>query len=159
MNKKQQAVALLLAAMVLRAEGGSRNEWSRVESLRRGDRIRITKVDSTTVEGRFLEASAEEITVDRGGPIVIQQQEVRAVARPGMSRKKRVLIGAGVGLAAGGFAAAGLAGRSNNEGFFGAANGGAGTGIALGAGAGIGAAIGGLIGRGEQVVYQKAWRR
>lgn len=155
-KQPKQLAGMLAALLALPALGADTNtDWTHVETLHRGTRIGVVQADQKRVEGRFDSATASAIALDSGGMLSIEKDNVIRVYKSGTSRKKRMLIGAAVGLAAGATVAVTVSPRLNNEGFFGGANGGAGAVAAVGGGAGIGLAVGGLSGNGYQTIYQK----
>lgn len=154
MNTKytNQLAVTLAAALTFGAYGAEKNDWANVEALHRGARIGVVEVGLKRVEGRFAGADGTAIRLESGGVTAIRQENVVRVYRIGMSRQKRMLIGAAVGLAAGATIAAGVGSGSNGEGIF---AGGAAPGAAVAGGAGIGIAVGSLTGSGYQTIYQK----
>lgn len=154
-NTATQLKVMLAAALALAAQAAEINDWANVQALRHGDRIGVVQMDQKRVEGRFDSANASTLVLESHGMISIRQDNVIHVYKVGMSRKKRMLIGGAIGLAAGAAVAGAVAGRLNNEGFFAGSNGGAGAVAAVGGGAGIGVAIGGITGSGYKTIYQK----
>lgn len=151
--KFKTGLALFLASgmTVLGADAG---DWANVEALRRGDRIGIVQADQKRVEGRLESASGSAIVLQDSGASIGRENVVR-VYRLGMSKKKRMLIGAAIGLGAGAVVAATVSQRLNNEGVFSGSSGGAVAAGTVAGSAGIGLAIGGLSGSGQHTVYQR----
>ncbi|MBY0502582.1 MAG: hypothetical protein K2X03_01645 [Bryobacteraceae bacterium] len=141
--------------MALTAQAAENSNWTNVEALRHGDRIGVVQADQKRIEGRFDSANVSTLVLESQGLISIPQDRVIRVYKIGMSRKKRMVIGGAVGLAAGAAVAATVSRRLNNEGFFAGSNGGAGTAAAVGGGAGIGLAVGSFTGNGYKTIYQR----
>jgi hypothetical protein len=136
---------VLLVAMC--AGAADTSQWSGVRELKKGDRVGIVQTDMKRVEGRLDSASDDAITVD--GVTVPKDRVVRVYRRPRMNRAVRVLIGAGIGAAAGGLVDGTFGAYLRNESH--GPDAGLITGLSVAGGAGIGAASGG----GYKTVYQR----
>jgi len=148
------ALSITLAAPAFAADP---NEWTNLRSLQRGDRVRIVRADQSSLDGEFDNVNNTGITIDTAGPTKLAKDDVlRVSVRKGMSRGKRTLIGAGIGLGVGGAVAAGVATHSNDEGLFGGPAGGFMTVIAVGGAGLIGTLVGALSGGGYKTVYRRA---
>ncbi|MCX6610745.1 MAG: hypothetical protein NTW74_07815, partial [Acidobacteria bacterium] len=110
----------------------------------------IVQMNQKRVLGRFEGVSDAGISVD--GATVAKDQVARVYRPAGMSRTKRILVGAGVGLAVGVVLTQTIGKRFENDGgnFGGIPNEGWYP-ICIGAGAGLGA----LTGNGYVTVYQR----
>ncbi len=153
LNKKRMAALLVLAGtfVALPAMAADSSQWTSLESLRPGDRVGVIQANQKRIEGRFQSVSNSQITLDTGGSVSIAKADVVRVYRRGLSRRKKILIGAAAGLAAGAIIAAGLAQGSNHEGFF---SYGGSTALSVAGGAGAGAGIGALTGSGYKTIYR-----
>ncbi len=148
------ALSIILAAPAFAAD---LSQWNNLRALQRGDRIRIVQTNQTALEGRFDSVNDAAITIETSGPTRIAKSDVmRVLRRKGMSRKKRTLIGAAVGIGGGAIAAAALGASSNNEGWFAGPAGGIMTVITVGGGALVGTTIGAFSGGGYKTVYRLA---
>ena len=143
----------LLANLPVAAAG--RADWNNLKSLKPGDRVRIVQANRLRIDGRFQSSDDAGITVDTGAPMTVRKDDVLRVSRKGITRGKRILIGALIGAAAAGIIAAGIAHGSNNEGFFGGDWEGAAIGTTMAGGVAIGAGIGAVSGSGYKTVYQR----
>jgi len=97
---KRLAVLLLgiLPVSVLCAK----DKWDSLRKLKAGEKIQVTQVDGITHEGRFREATAENITLALpGGEMAIPKAEVAFVARWPHLKKINRDIGGVIGLIAG----------------------------------------------------------
>src|SRR6185437_16185326 len=117
--------------------------------LRPGDRIGVLQSGSRRMEGRFVRATKTQITIESPGEATVAKDDVlRIYRRPRLSRPMKLLIGAGIGLAAALVLNATVGERFRNEGQdpAGAIFGGS---IALGAG------LGALSGAGRNTIYER----
>ena len=148
------ALSITLTAPAFAADP---NQWTNLQSLRRGDHIRIVRTDQSSLDGQFDNVNDTGITIETAGPTKLAKEDVvRVSVRKGMSRRKRTLIGAGIGLGVGGAIAAGVGTHSNDEGWFGGVAGGFVTVIAVGGGCLIGTLVGAFSGGGYKTVYRTA---
>jgi hypothetical protein len=159
MNTKQSnklaAAGLIMAAFAAPGWCTGKGDWTNVYALHRGNRIGVVHTDHKVLEGRFEGATGSTLVLEGHGFISVEKDRIVRVYKIGMSRKKRIVIGAAVGLAAGAVAAATISKRLNNEGFFAGPGGGAGAVAAIAGGGGIGIAIGSLSGNGQTTIYRK----
>lgn len=125
-------------------------DWKNLEVLKAGDRVGVVSTDMKKVEGLLRSVTENGIEVD--GTVVAKDKVVRVYRPVGMSRTKRTLIGAGVGVAVGAVIN-GTFGRMfhNDGGNFGGINDAGWYAVSVGAGAGIGA----LSGSGYVTQYQR----
>ncbi|GEM_PF-6206367 len=144
-------IAVLIPAGMFGAEN---DQWSNVQTLRRGDRIGVIQANHKRIEGQFNGAGDAGILID--AITVAKGDVVRVYRRQGMSRTKRALIGAAIGAVAGGVASASITARSNDEGWFGGDWAGAAAAVTAAGGAGVGAGIAALTGSGYKTIYQKS---
>jgi len=135
----------LLIALALFA--GDTSQWSGVRELKKGDRVGIVQADMKRVEGRFDSATDDAVVVD--GVTLSKDRLVRVYRRPKLNRVARTVIGAGIGVAAGGVVDGTFGQYLRNEGH--GPDAGLITGLSGAAGAGVGAASGG----GYKTVYQR----
>jgi hypothetical protein len=143
------AIAILSIMAAGSALCGEPGDWSRVQALQPGDRIGVLQSGDRKVEGRFVRATETNITLDAPGAATLAKDDVvRVYRRPRLSRIVRVLIGAGIGLAAGGILNATVGQRFRNEGQDPA-------GAIFGGAIGLGAGLGALSGGGQKTIYER----
>jgi len=134
---------------VLPALAGDTSQWSRVQRLHAGTRIKIDLADQRRVEGRFARASETDLTYQGLREITVRRDDVVRVFRgPLLSRAMRTLLGAAIGLGGGAIVNATLGRYFSNEGHDITA-------VTLGAGAAAGAGIGAITGGGYKTIYQR----
>ena len=139
---------LLLAAQAGLAQDTS--QWSSVQSLRKGDRVGVIQANQKRLEGRFESATDARLALRADQVLTLEKAEVVRVYRPARhSRVFGAVLGAAIGLAAGGAIDFTVEQYFRNE--TGGTPKGAVTAIGGAAGAGIGAAVTG----GYRTVYQR----
>ena len=139
---------LLLVAKAGFAQDTS--QWSSVQSLRQGDRVGVIQANQKRVEGLFESAPDARLTLRADQVLTLEKAEVVRVYRPARhSRVFGAVLGAAIGLAAGGAIDFTVEQYFRNE--TGGTPKGAVTAIGGAAGAGIGAAVTG----GYRTVYQR----
>jgi hypothetical protein len=129
-----------------------RSQWSEVQSLRLGDRIRVTQPDGKRIEGRFESAAESAVTLRGDKSVTLSKNNVVRVENRRLSRGTKALIGLGVGAGVGGTLGGGIAGASNNEGFFGNS---ALVAVMIVATSALGAGFGALSGSGYKTIYRR----
>jgi hypothetical protein len=101
MSRLTIAGILLAAAAQIGAQDTS--QWSSVQALRKGDRVGVIQADRKRVVGRFESATDARITIQADQLITLEKSEVVRVYRPARhSRVFGVVLGAAIGVAAGG---------------------------------------------------------
>ena len=143
---------LPVAGLLLIATGLAQDnsQWSSVQSLRQGDRIAVIQSNLKRVEGRFESATDARIILRADREITLEKAEVVRVYRP--ARHGRVfgaVLGAAIGLAAGGVTDATLGQYFRNE------TGGTAKGVITAAGGAAGAGIGAAVAGWPRTVYQR----
>ena len=91
-------ILLLAAAQIGFAQDSS--QWSRLQSLRKGDRVGVIQANRKRVEGRFESATDARLTIQADRQITLEKTEVVRVYRP--ARHGRVfgaVLGAAIGVA------------------------------------------------------------
>ena len=73
---------LLLLTLAHAGFAADINDWSGVQSLRKGDRVGVIQVNQKRVEGRFESATDARITLQADQPITLEKSEVVRVYRP-----------------------------------------------------------------------------
>ena len=149
------SVRLLRAGLLLVAPAQSglaqdANQWSNVQSLRKGEQVGVIQANRRRVEGRFESATDSRITVRADQEISLEKSDVVRVYRP--ARRGRwfgAVIGGAIGVAAGAVVDGTVGHYFRNEG--GSPDRGVITAIGGAAGAGIGAVATG----GYRTVYQR----
>ena len=132
-------------------EGQSSAQWKRVQLVTPGAHIQVKRFDKTTVNGRFVSASDNALTIRaESGEARVARSEIRQVrVKRASGRLKRGAIGAAIGAASG--VAIGVAmGGAMTDGD-GVSSGGTAAMGALGAGIGLGL---GLIPAGYVAIYK-----
>jgi hypothetical protein len=144
MHKTLLGILLVLAVPAVCFAQDGVTDWQNLQKLKARNSIRIFKVNSPAIDGRFVRFSADAIVIDVDKvQMSIQRSDVQRVYRK-KRRLFRGLIGAGIGAAAG-FAI--LAKTDNEEDFYGFAV--PFFPVAVGAGAATGALI-----PGDTVIYR-----
>jgi hypothetical protein len=145
---------LTIAVLLLAPQAGfaqDASQWSRVQSLRKGDRVGVIQADRKRVEGRFESATDARITLQADQLITLEKAEVVRVYRPARhSRVFGVVLGGVIGVAAGGGMDGTLGQRFRNEGESPA------QGLMTAGGGAVGAGIGAAVTGGYRTVYQRA---
>ena len=139
---------MLAAAQVGFAQDTS--QWSNVQALRKGDRIGVIQAGRKRVEGRFESATDARITIQTDQQITMEKAEVVRVYRP--ARHRRVfgaVLGAVIGVAAGGVTDGTLGQYFRNE------SDGPARGLITAAGGAAGAGIGAAVTGWYRTVYQR----
>ena len=118
---KIKAFSILLAAMLLIASSStlvqaqrSFHDWSGVQAIGVDERLIVKQKDGKTVEGKMIEATANNLTLSRNGKVVsIPRESIQQIEHSkGKSAKgKWALIGTGIGAAVG----AGIGVAKNNS--------------------------------------------
>ncbi len=142
-------LAALLRFAAQAGLAGDVNQWSNVQTLRKGDRVGVIQANQKRIDGRFESATEARITLQAGQTVTIEKSEVVRVYQP--ARHGRVfgaVLGGVIGVAGGAVADATFGQYLRNEGHSPAA--GVMTAIGGGAGAGVGAAVTG----GYRTVYR-----
>jgi hypothetical protein len=154
--KRTLAVGVTMSAGL--AMAGDEGDWNRVRSLHPGTRIGVIRTNQQRIEGRFMGAADTEVVLGDVGAngeqqTVAKDDVVRVYKRPKVRRLVRTLIGAGIGVAAGGVLDATLGTRVRNEvaDQFDTAQ----RVAAYAGGAAIGGAIAGLTGGGYETLYRR----
>jgi hypothetical protein len=149
MTLRLKIAVLLLTAQAGFAEDAS--QWSRVQSLRKGDRVGVIQTDRKRVEGRFESATDARITLQADQLITLEKAEVVRVYRPARhGRGFGVVLGGAIGVAAGGVAVGTIGQRFRNEGDSPE------RGLITAVGGAVGAGIGAAVTGGYRTVYQRA---
>jgi len=139
---------LLLVAKAGFAQDTS--QWSSIQSLRQGDRVGVIQANQKRVEGLFESATDARLTLRADQLLTLEEPEVGHGYPPARhSRVFGAVLGAAIGLAAGGTIDFTVEQYFHNE--TGGTPKGAVTAIGGAAGAGIGAAVTG----GYRTVYQR----
>ncbi|HEY7336086.1 MAG TPA: hypothetical protein VH639_14450 [Bryobacteraceae bacterium] len=151
MSTKHIALGVF-ALLALQALGAAKeDDWTNLNSLKSGDRIRVIQSSRQTIEGRFQQANDSGITIHVDREITVPRPDVVRVYRhSGRKKTTKILIGAGIGIAAGAILTGTLGDRFRNEGqdVPGA--------LWIAGGAGIGAGIGALLGGNYTTVYRSS---
>jgi hypothetical protein len=143
---------LTLAAEQI-AHAADNNNWAALSSLKPGEKVGVIQSNQKRIEGRFQFVTESNIAIRADREITVSRTEVVRVYRhAGHSRTKKALIGAAIGVAAGGILYGTVGDRVRNEGQDVSA------GLWIGGGAGIGAGIGALLGGHDQTVYRRPIR-
>ena len=142
-------LSLVVAWPSLAADKG---QWDNVQSLRLGDRIRVTQSDRKRIEGRFESATESAVTLRADKSVALSKNNVVRVEKRRLSRGTKALIGLGVGAGVGGALSAGMANASSNEGFFGSS---ALVAVTIVATSALGAGFGALSGSGYKTIYRR----
>jgi hypothetical protein len=144
-------ITVTLAAPIAFASNNA--DWENVTSLKPGEKVGVIQTNQKRVEGRFQFATESGITIRADREITVPKTEVVRVYRHGgHSRTTKALIGAAIGVAAGGILYGTVGDRFRNEGQDVSA------GLWIGGGAGIGAGIGALLGGHDQTLYRRPFK-
>ncbi len=101
--RNEMLVRLFLAFGLVGAASGATDDWTRTASIAPGSRVIVNMLSGAEHRGTFRSASADsvQLTVD-GNELAMQRGDVVRVRLYTPSRRIRnVLIGAGIGVAAG----------------------------------------------------------
>jgi hypothetical protein len=140
---------LLAAAQVGPAQDAG--QWSRVQSLRKGDRVGVIQANRKRVEGRFESATDARITLVADQQVTLEKAEVVRVYQPARhSRVFGAVVGGAIGIAAGGVADGTVGVRFRNEGPNPA------KGLITAVGGAVGAGLGAAATGGYRTLYQRA---
>ena len=125
-------------------------DWSAVQTLSPGEKVRVSTKDGDRLRGRFDSATETDINfTEEGRKVTLRRDSIKRVEAGRRNRLMGALVGAGIGGGAGTGVGFGLVGASDHFDM---------TTIPTGAfvGAGIGAAIGAAAGLGTQydTVYE-----
>jgi hypothetical protein len=125
-------------------------DWSAVQTLSAGDKVRVSTTDGDRLKGRFESATDTDINfTEDGRRITLRRGHIKRVEIGRRNRLRGALVGAGIGGGAGTGVGFGLVGASDHFDM---------TTIPTGAfvGAGIGAALGAAVGLGTdfETVYE-----
>ncbi len=147
------ALLLTQPPMVLAKASGGQQDWSIVQAVPVGSKLRIETKSGEHIEGNLSDMTGSALTLThKGKTLNFNQTDIhRIYTLKGGSRAKSTLIGTGIGAAIGGGAAAAALGATGGSDATSAI---LATGIALGAG--IGAAIGAAVGKGNKrtLIYE-----
>src|SRR5437899_11830423 len=126
-------IVALLFSLALHAQDAP---WTSLKSLRKGDRIGVIQANQKRVEGLFESVTDSRITLQADREISIEKSDVVRVYQPARhGRLFATVLGAAIGVAAGGVLDGTLGQRFRNEGDSPA------RGVLTAAGAGVGAGI------------------
>ena len=130
------------AAQVSAAPPEPAADWSSVQTLSPGDKVRVSTRDGDRLKGRFDSANETDINFDVDGRRVsLRRDSIKRVEIGRRNRLRGALVGAGVGGGAGMGVGFGLVGASDHFDMTTIPTGtvvGAGVGAAIGAAAGLG---------------------
>jgi hypothetical protein len=134
--------ALAPAAHVSAATPGPAADWSAVQTLSPGDKVRVSTRDGDRLKGRFESSNDTDInfTVD-GRRVMLRRDHIKRVEIGRRNRLMGALVGAGIGFSAGTGVGFGLVAASDHFGMSAPPTGafvGAGIGAGIGAAAGLG---------------------
>jgi hypothetical protein len=96
-------VRLVVAALAIGGTSLIAQSWSRVQSLKPGDRVSVVDSSGQKHKGTLSSITNEAISIQtRGGETSVERSRVRRVeVTEGSRRLRNALIGAGIGIAAG----------------------------------------------------------
>jgi hypothetical protein len=115
-------------------------DWSAVQSLSNGDKVRVSTKDGDRLKGRFESATDTDINfTEDGRRVTLRRDSIKRVEIGRRNRLRGALVGAGIGGGAGMGIGFGLVGASDH---FDMTTIPTGTVVGAGIGAGIGAALG-----------------
>jgi len=148
------ALALLFtlapAAHVLAATPNATADWSAVQTLAPGEKVRVSTRDGDRLKGRFDSANDTSITFNEDGrKVTLNRDQIKRVEVGHKNRWKGALLGAGVGGGSGAGAATFLLSRTDHLTMRSIP---AGLAIGAAAGAAVGAAVG--LGTDYTTVYE-----
>ncbi len=109
--------AALILLLSLAASLTAQSDWTHVQSLAAGTKIRIEVANSKPISGNLQSVSETSITIDPGGGArsIDQPQVSRVSVRTPARRKRSIVIGLSIGAAAGaGLGGAAAAACQNN---------------------------------------------
>lgn len=125
-------------------------DWSSVQALSSGDKVRVSTKDGDRLKGRFESATDTEINfMEDGRRVTLRREQIKRVELGHKNRWKGALLGAGVGGGAGAGTGAALLSRTDHLTMSAIP---AGLAIGAGAGAAFGAAVG--LGTDYETVYE-----
>ena len=125
-------------------------QWANLKSLRKGDRIGVIQSNQKRVEGLFESVTDSRITLQADREISVEKSDVVRVYQP--ARHGRIfgtVLGAAIGVAAGGVMDGTLGQRFRNEGDSPA------QGLLTAAGGGVGAGIGAAVTGHYRTLYRQ----
>ena len=125
-------------------------DWSAVQTLSPGEKVRVSTKDGDRLKGRFESATGADINFTHDGrTVTLRRDSIRRVEVGHKNRWKGALLGAGVGGGAGAGTGAALLSRTDHLTMTAIP---AGLAIGAGAGAAFGAAVG--LGTDYETVYE-----
>uniref|UniRef100_Q01R30 Glycine zipper 2TM domain-containing protein n=1 Tax=Solibacter usitatus (strain Ellin6076) TaxID=234267 RepID=Q01R30_SOLUE len=125
-------------------------QWANLKSLRKGDRVGVIRTNQKRVEGRFDSVTDSRITLQADSEVSIEKSDVvRVYEPPRHGRLFGTVLGAAIGVAAGGVMDGTLGQRFRNEGDSPA------KGLLTAAGAGFGAGIGAAVTGHYRTLYRR----
>jgi hypothetical protein len=140
-------IIALLFSLALHAQD---TQWTSLKSLRKGDRIGVIQSNQKRVEGRFERATDSRITLQADREISLEKSDVvRVYQPPRHGRLFGTVVGAAIGVAAGGVMDGTVGQRFRNEGDSPA------RGLLTAAGAGVGAGIGAAVTGHYRTLYRQ----
>ena len=142
--------ALAPSAQALAATPQPAADWSAVQTLSAGDKVRVSTRDGDRLKGRFESATDTDINfTEDGRRVTLRRDQIKRVELGHKNRWKGALLGAGVGGGAGAGAGTYLLSRTDHLTMTAIP---AGLAIGAGAGAAFGAAVG--LGTDYETVYE-----
>ena len=125
-------------------------DWSAVQTLSHGEKVRVSTKDGDRLKGRFDSANDTDISFTHDGrKVTLRRDTIKSIEVGRSDRLKGALVGAAVGGGAGAGTGAGLLSRTDHLTMTAIP---AGLAIGAGAGAAVGAALG--LGTNYEMVYQ-----